>query len=107
MCASGSATLNRIADDIYINPPCGAGSEPQCHSSSGITASNNTIESTQLGIVTVTDPTYRNANGTVINSNQIGGTHNLDAIDLCSDNNTAESNVLYWSTRSVIHIDDG
>lgn len=113
--ATGAATLNRIADHIYINPPCGGSSEPQCYASSGIliyasagiTASNNMIESTQLGIVAVTDSTYGTANGTVISSNQVGGIHNFDAIDLCSDNNTAESNVLDWSTRSGIHIDDG
>jgi hypothetical protein len=112
--AVGSATSNDVADDIYINPPCGGMSEPVCYGSSGIliyasaglTVSSNTVESTQLAIVPATDPTFGTADDTIIRSNHIGGTQNFDAIDLCSDGNTAESNVIYGSAQSGIHLDD-
>jgi hypothetical protein len=113
--ATGSVTFNDLADDLYTNPPCGGTHQPQCYAgsgiliyaSSGITVNNNTVESTQLGIVTVTDPSYGTANDAVIKSNHIGGTRIYDAIDLCSDGNTAEFNTLYGSAQSGIHVDDG
>ncbi len=112
--ATGSVTYNYVIDDIYTNPPCGGQNEPVCYgssgiliyASSGITASSNTVESTQLGIVPATDPTYGTANNTTVRLNHVGGTQNYDAIDLCSDNNTAESNVIYGSAQSGIHVDD-
>ncbi len=112
--ASGTVESNYVVDDIYINPPCGGMNEPYCYGSSGIliyaspgvTVTSNTVESTQLGIVPATDPTYGNANGTLVKSNHIGGTQNYDAIDLCSDNNTAQSNTIYGSAESGIHVDD-
>jgi hypothetical protein len=112
--ATGSVTYNYVIDDIYTNPPCGGQSQPVCYgssgiliyASSGITASSNTVESTQLGIVPATDPNYGTANNTTVKSNHVGGTQNYDAIDLCSDNNTAESNIIYGSAQSGIHVDD-
>jgi len=103
--ATGSATNNHVADDIYTGPTYGSAGI-LIYASAGVTASSNTVESTQLAIVPATDPTYGNADGTTINSNHIGGTQNYDAIDLCSDNNTAESNVIYGSAQSGIHLDD-
>jgi hypothetical protein len=113
--ATGSVTSNDVADDLYTNPPCGSTSQPQCYAasgiliyaSSGVTATNNTVDSTQLGIVTTSDPTYGTANDAVIKSNHIGGTQLFDAIDLCSDGNTAESNTLYGSAESGIHVNAG
>jgi len=112
--ATGTVKFNSVIDDIYTNPPCGGMSEPPCYGSSGIliyasagvTVSNNTVESTQLGIVPATDPTYGNANGTIIKSNHVGGTQTYDAIDLCSDGNMAQSNVIYGSAESAVHVDD-
>jgi hypothetical protein len=112
--ATGSVTYNYVVDDVYTNPPCGGTNEPPCYgssgiliyASSGITASSNTVESTQLGIAPTTDPTYGTANDTIVKSNHVGGTQNYDAIDLCSDKNTAESNVVYGSAQSGIHVDD-
>ncbi len=112
--ATGTISANYVVDDIYVNPPCGGMGQPVCYGSSGIliyasaniTASTNAVESTQLAIVPATDPTYGNADGTTIKSNHIGGTQNFDALDLCSDNNTAQSNVIYGSAQSAIHLDD-
>jgi hypothetical protein len=103
--ATGSATSNHVADDIYTGPTYGSAGI-LIYASAGVTASSNEVESTQLAIVPATDPTYGNANSTIIHGNRIGGTQNYDAIDLCSDNNTAESNVIYGSAQSGIHVDD-
>jgi hypothetical protein len=112
--ATGSVTTNNVVDDIYINPACGGNGEPPCYGSSGIliygsagiTVTSNTVESTQLGIVPATESATLTANGTVIKMNRVGGTQNYDALDLCSDGNTAQSNVIYGSAESGIHLDD-
>ena len=109
--ATGKVTLNNVIDDIYINPPgcastCTGSSGILIYGSTGITISDNTVESTQLGIVPVTASASLTANGTIVKSNRIGGTQIYDAIDLCSDGNTAESNVIYGSAQSGIHVDD-
>jgi Right handed beta helix region len=113
--ATGSVTSNDVADDIYVNPAnCGQSGQPECfgssgiliYASSGVTVTSNTVESTQLAIVPNTDPTYGPADDTVITSNHIGGTQTYDAIDLCSSGNTAETNVIYGSAQSGVHVDD-
>ncbi|MGB6387279.1 MAG: right-handed parallel beta-helix repeat-containing protein [Terriglobales bacterium] len=112
--ATGSVTSNEVADDIYVNPPCGGNGEPSCYGSSGIliyassgvSVSTNTVESTQLAIVPASDPTLGTANNTSIKTNHIGGTQTFDAIDLCSDGNTAETNIIYGSAQSGVHVDD-
>jgi hypothetical protein len=108
--ATGKVTSNNVIDDIYINPP---GCAPSCTGSSGIliygsanvTITGNTVESTQLGIVPATESALLTANGTIVRLNHVGGTQLFDAIDLCSDGNTAESNVIYGSAQSGIHVD--
>jgi hypothetical protein len=110
--ATGSITSNYVADDIYTNPPncspsCTGASGILVYASAGVTISSNTIESTQFGIVPVTDPNFGGpANGTIIKSNHIGGTQLFDAIDLCSDGNTAQTNLIYGSSQDGIHTDD-
>ncbi len=103
--ATGTVSTNYVVDNIYTGPFYGA-SGILIYASSGITVTNNTVESAQLGIVPASDPTYGLADGTVIRSNHVGGTQNYDAIDLCSDNNTAESNTIYGSAESGVHVDD-
>jgi hypothetical protein len=111
--ATGKVTLNNVIDDIYINPPgcapfCTGSSGILIYGSAGITISDNTVESTQFGIVpvtAVTESALLTANGTIVKSNHVGGTQIYDAIDLCSDQNTAESNVIYGSAQSGIHVD--
>ena len=75
------------------------------YGSAGVTVSTNTVESTQFGIVPVTEAAGKTANGTVVKLNHVGGTQNYDAIDLCSDGNTAQSNVIYGSSQDGIHVD--
>jgi hypothetical protein len=112
--ATATVTSNYVVDDIYINPAgCGSPSNP-CYGASGIliygsagvNVLTNTVESTQYGIVPVTASATQTANGTIVTSNHIGGTQTFDAIDLCSDGNSAKSNVIYGSSQDGIHTDD-
>jgi hypothetical protein len=107
--ATGTVTSNYVVDDIYINPPncapCYGASGILIYGSAGVTVSTNTVESTQFGIVPVTESAGKTANGTVVTSNHVGGTQLYDAIDLCSDSNTAKSNVIYGSSQDGIHVD--
>jgi hypothetical protein len=103
--ATGTVQNNHIVGDIYTGSGA-QGTGVLIYASENVTVTNNTIESTQLGVSTATDPTYGPANGTTVASNHIGGTQNFDAIDLCSNNNTAESNVIYGSAQSGVHADD-
>jgi nitrous oxidase accessory protein NosD len=113
--ASGTVSGNKVADNIFTNPPCGGGTpEPPCFGSSGILiyasagvkVSGNTVTSTQFGIVPASDPSLGTANGTTITGNHVAGTQSGDGIDLCSDNNTVKSNTVHGSGQSGIHIDD-
>jgi hypothetical protein len=112
--ATGKITSNYVVDDVYINPPCGSVGEPTCwgssgillYASNGVSVTSNIVESTQLGIVPVTDLNYGTGDGTIIKSNHIGGTQNYDAIDLCSNGNTVQSNVIYGSAQDGVHADD-
>jgi Right handed beta helix region len=95
-----------VADDIYSGGNS-AGAGILIYASTGITVSDNSVESAQYGIATVTDPTYGRADNATIITNHIGGTQNFDAIDLCSNGNIAESNTIFGSqAQSGIHIDD-
>ena len=108
--ATGKVTSNNVVDDIFINPPacspCWGSSGILIYGSSGVTVTSNTVESTQYGIVPVTESASLTANGTIIKLNRVGGTQTFDAIDLCSDWNTAQSNIIYGSAESGIHLDD-
>ena len=104
--STGKVTGNYVTDDIYTGGTFGA-SGILIYASAGVTASNNSVESTQFGIVTVSDPTYGAADNAVINSNHVGGTQTFDAIDLCSNGNTADSNSIFGSNaQSGVHVDD-
>jgi hypothetical protein len=108
--ATATVASNYVVDDIYTNPPacspCYGASGILIYGSTGVTVSTNTVESTQFGIVPVTASATLTANGTIVTSNHIGGTQLYDAIDLCSDGNTAKSNVIYGSSQDGIHTDD-
>jgi hypothetical protein len=122
--ASGKITSNTVTDDVYVNPSdCYPGN---CYSATGIllydsggtsgdpiTISGNTVSNTQGAIVAVTD-SAETADYNNVSSNKVtttpaivvtGATYLLDAIDLCSDNNTALSNTVFYSSGSGVHLD--
>jgi hypothetical protein len=103
--ATGKVSGNDVADDIYTGSNFSS-SGILIYASVGITVSNNTVESTQVAIATAADPTFGLADDASVTSNHIGGTQNFDAIDLCSNGNVAESNIIHGSAQSGIHADD-
>jgi hypothetical protein len=107
--ASGKITGNIVIDDIW--PPDtssqsnNAASGILVYASAGISVLNNDVGSTQFGIVAVTDPTFGPADGTIITGNKVTGTQIFDAIDLCSNGDSAQGNFLFGNTESGIHAD--
>jgi hypothetical protein len=104
--ATGKVTGNYVIDDIYTGSTFAA-SGILIYASAGITASNNSVASTQFGIATTSDRSFGPADNTIISSNHIAGTQSFDAIDLCSNGNTADSNTISGNNaQSGIHVDD-
>jgi parallel beta-helix repeat protein len=122
--ARGKITTNTVTDDVYVNPSdCYPGN---CYSATGIllydsggTSANpvsitdNTVSNTQGGIVAYTDGN-ETADYNTVSSNKVtstpaivvtGYTYLLDGIDLCSDNNTANSNTVFYSSGAGVHLD--
>jgi hypothetical protein len=116
--AGGSVTGNVVNDNIWgqdTNTDTGdAASGILIYASSNISVSGNEVGSAQFGIVAVTDATSTScygapcgpADSNVITGNKVAGTQLFDAIDLCSNSNTAHTNTIYGSTESGVHIDD-
>jgi hypothetical protein len=108
--ATGTVTQNTVNDTIWgpdTSADTGdAASGILVYASQGININDNKVNSAQFSIVAVSDPTYGTADGTIVSTNYIAGTQIFDAIDLCSNANTARSNTIYGSTESGIHIDD-
>jgi hypothetical protein len=115
--ATGKVSNNTVTDDVYISPnggPYYSASGILLYDSGGssaksLTVSGNTVSNTQGGIVTYGD-TYGTADYNVITSNKVtaspaAGPYLIDGIDLCSNNNTATSNIVFNSSGAGIHID--
>lgn len=116
--AAGKLIGNTVIDNIWAPDTSAdtgdAASGILIYASQGVTITNNTVGTTQFGIVTVTDPTSpspNNPNGladhTTIKSNQVLNTQIFDAIDACSNANTIESNSIANAAESGIHLDSG
>jgi parallel beta-helix repeat protein len=114
--ATGTLTGNVVSNEIWAPDVFGdtgdAASGILIYSSENVQIENNTVASTQYGIVTVSDPTYgtiHNPSGlgdkTVIKSNAVLDTYLYDAIDLCSNSNTVQNNVLSNAAESGVHLD--
>jgi hypothetical protein len=110
--ATGNVVSNYVIDNVFINAPdcalktCWGSSGILLYASQGVIVSSNTVETAQFGIVSMTDPYDGPADGTLIQSNHIGGTQNYDAIDLCSNSNIVHAHVIYGSSQDAIHTDD-
>lgn len=115
--ANGKVTNNIVTDDVYISPnggPYYSASGILLYDSGGssaknLTISRNTVSNTQGGIIAVGD-TSGTADYNVITLNKVtaspaAGPYLIDGIDMCSNNNTATSNIVYNSSGAGIHID--
>jgi hypothetical protein len=114
--AAGTVVGNTVIDNIWAPDTSSdtgdAASGILIYASKGVNITNNTVGTTQFGIVTVSDPTSpspNNPNGagdhTIINNNQVLNTQIFDAIDACSNSNTIEGNSIANATESAIHLD--
>lgn len=119
--ATGVVTSNTILDNIWgpdtSSDSGDAASGILIFSSNGVSVTGNEVGSSQLGIVTDTDSfgfcssgnatvSCGPADDTTISGNKIVGTQIFDAIDLCSNSNLVQSNVIFGSTESGVHADD-
>jgi hypothetical protein len=114
--ATGQVIFNSISN--LIATPAGGVNTANVAVGTLIYASNNVqfrenaTETTQYGLLTVSDPLFGypgNPNGTSNNTNifqnLFTNTQNFDAIDTCSNNNTIQDNLVFFSTESAIHLD--
>jgi hypothetical protein len=108
--ATGTVTQNTVNDNIWgpdtFADTGDAASGILIYASQGFNVTANKVNSAQFGIVADSDPTYGTADGTKVSNNLIAGTQIFDAVDLCSSTNTAQSNTIFGSAESGIHIDD-
>jgi hypothetical protein len=104
--AAGSAKFNTVMDNLWQNPATAASTGILVDDSANIVSNNNVIGNDLVGIY-YASVTAGAANGGTINSNHVYATHVYDGIDVCSSNNTVNSNVVTGSDESGIHLDSG
>lgn len=119
--ATGKVTANVVNDNVWASDnssePYNAASGILIFASEGISVTSNYVGSAQFGIVADTDSagfcTGSNgaiscgpADNTIITGNRVVGTQIFDGIDACSNGNTVESNTIFGSTESGVHVDD-
>src|SRR5271165_929156 len=109
--ATGTAMNNTVANDVYTGPNPYGGAGILVYAAEGIQVLNNVVGSTQLGVATVTDPTYTTpgnpgglGDNTAIQSNRVTDTQTYAAVYVCSNNNTIESNTLTNSAVTAVHL---
>jgi hypothetical protein len=106
--ATGTISNNTAADNIWapdtISDPGDAAAGLLVFDASNVKTTGNTVASTQFGIAYVEDAVGL-ADGGTIASNKVSATHIFDGIDVCSDNNTVQSNTVNASDESGIHFD--
>jgi len=106
--ATGTVTGNYVADVLYPNSSAGGTGILFYATGGSPKATTNVVESSNVGIGIYTDSSYGGGGtGATINSNHIGGTQMFDGIDLCGNDEIAESNIIYNSANSGVHLDDG
>jgi len=103
--ATGSVVNNRVADDISSEARAeGTGSGILIYGSDHMTITGNSVANTQNGIALVTDGGLT-ADDNTVSTNVVSDTHLGDGIDLCSNNNSVISNLVYSSGGAGIHLD--
>lgn len=119
--ATGTVETNVVNDNIWGQDTSSdtgdAAAGILVFASPGITVTGNTVSSAQFGIALDTDSigfcgtsnapiSCGTADGATVTLNKVEGTQLFDAVDACSNANTIESNTMYGSTESGVHIDD-
>jgi len=119
--ATAKISSNVVLDNIWgpdtSSDSADAASGILIFASPGVAITANVVGSAQFGIAAVTDSvgfctsssvaiSCGTADSTTISSNRVVGTQIFDAIDVCSNGNTVQSNSLFGSTESGVHLDD-
>jgi Periplasmic copper-binding protein (NosD) len=104
--ATGKVQNNDVIDNVFIGNNGFAGSGILVFGSSKVQVTGNTVGNNQFGIA-VESVTPPDADNTLIKSNMIFGTLDIDGIDLCSNNNTVTNNTIASSDESGIDLDSG
>src|SRR5579863_4660718 len=97
--ATGTITSNTVIDDVYTGPAYGASGILLYDTleNSGISVSGNTIGGTQYPVALVTDESFGSSqygDGVLVQSNQIFGAVDFDAIDVCTNGNKIKLNTI-------------
>jgi hypothetical protein len=119
--ASGSVETNIVNDNIWGQDTSGdtgdAASGILVFASPNIVLTGNLVGSAQFGIALATDSSgfcgtssapisCGTADGATVTQNKVEGTQLFDAVEICSNGNTVDSNTMYGSTQSGVHLDD-
>lgn len=106
--ATGTVTGNYVTDNVWAPDVFGDTSDAAAgillyDTSGSPTVKNNIVGNTQFGIAVATDTGL--AGATTISGNKVFGTRFYDAIDVCSNGNFVETNIVVNSAESGIHLD--
>jgi len=108
--ARGTVSGNSVIDDIWApdtsSDPGDAAAGILLFDalSGGVAVKSNNVGNTQFGIALVTD-TAGLDDGETVSGNKVFATRIFDAIDVCSNNNTIQTNAVTNSSESAIHLD--
>ena len=104
--AVGQVQDNDVIDNINIGASGFAASGILIFASSKVRVIGNTVGNNQFGVAVETSTTGT-ADKTLIKSNEIFGTLDIDGIDLCSNNNVVNSNTIASSDEAGVDLDSG
>lgn len=114
--ASGEVKFNSITN-LIATPPGGVNTANVAvgtliYASNNVQIKENELDTTQYGILTVSDPNFGytgnpngTSNNTQIEQNVITNAKNFDAVDVCSNNNEIANNLIFNSAEAAVHLD--
>ena len=108
--ASGSVSGNSVIDDIWApdtstDPGDAAAGILLYDAAPGaVSVKLNSVGNTQFGIALV-EATPGQDEGETVSGNRVFATRIFDAIDVCANNNTVQTNTITNSSESAIHLD--
>jgi parallel beta-helix repeat protein len=108
--AAGSATTTTVNGNVYAPDVFGetgnAAAGILIYGSQNIVLTSNNVSNSQFGIAAVNDiPDGFIADHASIKLNKISGTHLYDGIEICNNSSIVQSNTIFSSDESGIHID--
>jgi parallel beta-helix repeat protein len=108
--ATGSATTTTVTGDVWapdtFSDTGDAAAGILIVGSQSVSLTSNNVSNNQYGIVTQDDLADGFiADHTLIKSNKVSGTHLFDGIFVCNNSSTIQSNTIFSSDESGIHID--